>query len=176
MERFRRQWWREPGISLASDHPTIKCEAHYTVKSFFLVPLAEGWSDDFCPDFDLSQMNLSMTLYPTVVNGQIALGSNQVSTHLVPATDVKTELVGVFTSATDGLETGASTKLHSALDDPTVKAGLGLMLNGEVKHRFSDLGQIISTQMVGTDWVIRYQSTSSQTTCAPACSGGTTGN
>jgi hypothetical protein len=159
------------GVSFASEHPTIKCEAHYTVKSFFLIPLAEGWSDDLCPDFDLSQMNLAVTLYPTVVNGQIALASNQVSSHFVSATDVKTELVDVFTGATDDLETGASTKLHSALDDATVKAGLGVLLNGEVKHRFSDLGPIISTHMDGTDWVIRYQSTAAQTTCAPACTG-----
>jgi len=30
------------GISFDSDHPTIKCEAHYTVKSFFLIPLPKA--------------------------------------------------------------------------------------------------------------------------------------
>jgi hypothetical protein len=143
------------GVSLASEHPTIKCEAHYTVKSFFLIPLAEGWSDDLRPDFDLSQMNLAVTLYPTVVNGQIALGSNQLSSHFVPGSDVRTELVDVFTSATEDLETGVSSNLHSALDNATVKAGLGLVLNGLVKHHFSNLGPIISTHMDGIDWVVR---------------------
>ena len=130
--------------------------------------MTEGWSDDLCPDFDLRQMEV--TLYPTVANGQAAVAGNQVSAHLVPGSDVRTELVNTFSSAAGDLQTGVSTKLHAKLDEPAVKTGLGLVLQGLLKHQFSDLGPIVSMQIVGSDWVIRYQSTAGQT-CFPGCIG-----
>jgi hypothetical protein len=159
------------GLSFESDHSTIKCEAHYTVKSLFLITLSEGWSDDLCPDYDLRQMDLSLTLYPTVANGKVAVAGNQVSANFVPGNDVRTELVDLFTNAAGDLQTGVSTKLHTQLNDPAVKTGLGLVLNALLKHQFSDLGPIVSMQIVGGDWVIRYQSTAGQVTCAPGCIG-----
>jgi hypothetical protein len=159
------------GLAFDSEHPAVKCEAHYTVKSLFLVTLDEGWSDDLCPDFDLSQMNLSLTLLPTVANGQVAISGNQVDAQLVPGSDTQTDLVNLFTSATDDLQTGIDTKLHSQLADPAVKAGIAQLLNGVLKQRFSDLGPIVGMQVNDNDWVIRYQSTTGLPTCVPTCVG-----
>jgi hypothetical protein len=164
------------GINLAfafdSDHPSIECDAHYKIVALFGgVTLDEGWSDSLCPDFDLSTMDLGVTLFPTVANGQIAIASNQVSAHLVPGTDVRTELVGEFTSATGDLQSGISTKLQAKLNDAAVRAGLGLVLQSVLKHQFSDLGQIVSLQVVDGQLVVRYVSTAGQVTCAPGCLG-----
>ena len=158
-------------FSFDSEHPAIECDAHYKVVALFGgVTIDDGWSDSLCPDFDLSTMDMSITLLPTAANGQVAIAGNQVSAHLVPGGDIKTELVDTFTSATDDLETGVSAKLQSKLDDPAVKAGLGQILQGVLKHQFSDLGPIKSLQVVDGQLVVRYVPTS-PLTCAPGCLG-----
>ena len=160
------------GLSFDSEHPAIECDAHYKVVALFgAVTLDEGWSDSLCPDFDLNTMDLAITLYPTVASGQVAVGGNQVSAHLAPGSGIKTELVNLFTSATGDLQTGVSTKLHAKLNDQAVRAGLGLVLQGALKHQFSDLGQIESLHIAGGQLVVRYVSTAGRVTCAPGCIG-----
>jgi hypothetical protein len=159
-------------FSFDSDHPAIECDAHYKIVALFGgITLDEGWSDSLCPDFDLSTMDLAVTLYPTVANGQVTVVANQVSAHLVPGSDVKTELVNLFSSATSDLQSGVSTRLQDKLNDPAVKAGLGVVLQSVLKHQFPDLGQIVSLQVVGGQLVVRYVSTAGQVTCAPGCIG-----
>jgi hypothetical protein len=162
-------------LSFDSNHPAIECDAHYKIVALFGgITLDEGWSDSLCPDFDLSTMDLSITLFPSVANGQVAVAGNQVTTHLVPGSDVRTELVNTFTSATSDLQSGISTRLQGKLNDPAVRAGLGHVLEGVLKHQFSDLGRIESLQVVGGQLVVRYVPTSGLT-CVPGCIGpGTT--
>jgi hypothetical protein len=159
-------------FSFDSDHPAIECDAHYKVVALFGgVTLDEGWSDSLCPDFDLKTMDLAVTLFPTVANGQLTIASNQVSAQLVPGDDVRTDLVGEFTSATSDLQSGVSTKLQAKLNDASVRAGLGVVLQSVLKHQFPDLGQIVSVQVSGGQLVVRYVSTAGQVTCAPGCIG-----
>jgi hypothetical protein len=159
-------------FSFDSEHPAIECDAHYKVVALFGgITLDEGWSDSLCPDFDLTTMNLAITLFPTVANGQVAVAGNQVSAQLVPGSDVQTDLVTTFTSATDDLQSGVSSKLQAKLNDQAVRAGLGLVLQAVLKHQFSDLGQIVSLRVAGGELVVRYVSTAGQVTCVPGCTG-----
>jgi hypothetical protein len=156
------------GVAFDSNHPAIQCEAHYTVKTLFLVTLDEGWSDTLCPDFDLKQMNVSMTLYPTAANNAVTVAGSQVTTHLVPGDDVKTDLVNFFTDATGDLESGITTKLQAKLGDPGIRAGLGAVLTEVLKRKFSDLDRVVSVQVVGSDLVVRY-TPKNPLTCFPVC-------
>ena len=156
------------GVAFDSNHPAIQCEAHYTVRTLFLVVVDEGWSDSLCPDFDLKQMDVSMTFFPTVANNTVTMAGAQVTTHLVPGDDVRTELVNFFTDATGDLQSGISTKLQAQLADPGVRAGLGAVLTEVFKRKFSDLDRVVSVQVVGSDLVVRYTQ-KNPLTCFPGC-------
>jgi hypothetical protein len=162
------------GVAFDSNHPAIQCEAHYTIKTLFLVTLDEGWSDSLCPDFDLKQMNVSMTLYPTVANNALTVAGTQVTTNLVPGDDVRTDLVNFFTDATGDLESGITAKLQSKLGDPAVRSGVGAVLTEVLKRKFTDLDQVISVQVVGSDLVVRYTQ-KNPLTCFPGCVVGVAG-
>ena len=162
------------GVAFDSNHPAIQCEAHYTIRTLLLIVVDEGWSDSFCPDFDLKQMDVAMTLYPTVANNAVTVAGTQVTTQLVPGNDVKTELVNFFTDATGDLQSGITTKLQSQLADPTARAGLGALLTEVLKRRFSDLDNVVSVQVVGSDLVVRYTQ-KSPLTCFPGCVVGVAG-
>jgi hypothetical protein len=145
-------------VKLDSSHPSVKCEGHFQVKAGYLYSLSEGWSDELCPDFDLSQMDLSVRLFPAVVNGALTLGGAQVTVQLAPQ-GVQSELIDVLFDATDKAETTIASKIHDRLLEPQTRSDLGKVLTAVLKSKFKDLGRVVSAQIVGNDWVVRYEST-----------------
>jgi hypothetical protein len=149
------------GVTFASDHPSIVCEAHWQAKTAYVLSLTEGWSDELCPDFDLSQMGLSINLRPGVVNGALTVLDAQVTVNLVPR-GVQSQFIDVLFDATDKAETAIAAKMRGKLLEPRTRTDLGEVLTAVLKARFKDMGRIASAQIVGDEWVVRYEPVSTQ--------------
>jgi hypothetical protein len=145
-------------LHFISDHPTIKCEAHYTQRVGFIFTVASGWADELCPDYDLSQMDMDIHVFPTVQNDSIAVAGVTVDVSLEPS-GVQSELIDFFTDVSAEQEVRIADKVRARLIDADNKAKLGTVLMKVLQHRFPDLVRVRSSQIAGTDWVVRYERT-----------------
>ncbi len=138
-----------------SEHPTIKCEGHFIKRVRFVFTLDSGWSDELCPDYDLSQMDMTIKLVPVVEDGALTIGSAQVDVLLTPA-DVQSELIASFRDLSGRYSTKIAQKVRDRLLDPDNRKNLGSVLTKLLRNQFPHLGTIQSSQINGSDWVIRY--------------------
>ncbi len=138
-----------------SEHPTIKCEGHFTKKVGFIFTIDSGWADDLCPDYDLSQMDMTIKLVPGVENGVLTLAGAQVDVQLTPA-NTQSELIDSFRDLSSRYSTKVSQRVHDKLLEPDNRAKIGSVLTKLLKNQFPDIGTMRSTQINGSDWVIRY--------------------
>jgi hypothetical protein len=143
-------------MSFESSHPTIKCEAHYIHRVGFFFSVDSGWSDNLCPDYDLSQMDMTIKLFPVVQNDVLTLSNAQVEVQLTPQ-GLQSELIDVFFDASDEQEVKIAERVRAKLVEPENRARLGAVLTQVLKHRFPDLVRVRSSQILENDWVIRYE-------------------
>lgn len=144
------------GVPFESNHPSVKCEAHFQVKTGYIFTVSEGWSDELCPDFDLSQMELSVKLVPGVANGALTLFDAQVTVRLTPQ-GVISEILDFMFEATDNAEARIAAKIREKLIEPPTRTALGEVLAAVLKSKFKDMGRIVSTWVEGSEWVVRYE-------------------
>jgi hypothetical protein len=143
-------------LKFDSDHPTIKCEAHYTQRIGFIFSASSGWADELCPDYDLSQMEMTIHVFPTVVNDAITVGGITVEVQLTPQ-GLQSDLIDYFTDVSAEQEIKIAEKVRNRLIEPENKARLGAVLMKVLQHRFPDLVRVQSSQLSGSDWVVRYE-------------------
>jgi hypothetical protein len=147
-------------LAMESAHPTIKCEAHYTKRVGFIFNVNSGWADNLCPDYDLSKMELTLRLFPIVqqeslIQNTINLSNVHVELLLEPA-GLQSELIDVFTNASNVQEVKIAEKIRAKLIEANTRAALGKVLLEVVKHKFPDMKRIRSSQIVGSEWIVRY--------------------
>jgi hypothetical protein len=145
----------ELSLSLQSDHPSIKCEGHYRVESIYVITWDDGWSDDLCPDFDLSQMDLSIKLIPMVVDGQLTLSNAQVTVALA-SQGVQSDLIDFFKDVTGQAETQIATTIRQKLLEDQTRQKLGKVLTEALRKQFPDLASVVRVQVVGSELVVEY--------------------
>jgi hypothetical protein len=143
-------------LSLQSSQPSVVCEGHFKLKVGYVLTLADGWADEFCPDFDLSQMDLSVRLVPTVVDGALTVGDAQVTVQLEPV-GAQSELIDFFVGATTIGENRIATTIRTKLLEEKTKVALGKLLTKALQHKFPDMCRVVSAQVSGSDLVIQYQ-------------------
>jgi hypothetical protein len=103
-------------VKLQSSHPTIKCIAHYKVKTLYSYTITEDWADELCPDFDLSQMLLSIKLVPVAATGQLTVADAQVSAQLETPNGVLDFFAGITTTLSDGITTNHARQAAGVAD------------------------------------------------------------
>ena len=138
-------------LRFLSDHPTIKCEAHYTQRIGFIFSVSSGWADELCPDYDLSQMEMIIHVFPAVVDNAVT-----VEVQLTPQ-GLQSDLIDYFTDVSAEQEVKIAEKVRARLIEPENRAKLGIVLMKVLQHRFPDLVRVRSSQLVGSDWVVRYE-------------------
>jgi hypothetical protein len=141
-------------MSFDSAHPTIKCEAHYTQRVGFIFSVDSGWADELCPDYDLSQMDMTISLFPVVLNDGLTVADAQVAVQMTPQ-GIQSDLIDFFLDVSDRYEVKIADKVRARLVEAENRAKLGTLLTKIVKHRFSDLVRIRSSRIAETDWVVR---------------------
>jgi hypothetical protein len=142
-------------MAFDSEHPSIRCEAHYTKRVGFIFSVDSGWADEMCPDYDLSQMDMTIHFFPAVVNDTLVLNDATVDVHLTPG-DVTSDLYDYFFDVSAEQQTNIANKVRARLVETGNREKLGDVLLELLKHRFPDLVRVHSSQIVGSDWVVRY--------------------
>lgn len=143
------------GVMLRSNNPSIKCLGHYKVKALYYFSLAQGWTDELCPDFNLGQMDLSVKLIPQVVNGALTVGDVQVAVQLEPS-GVQSSLIDFFVGATTTAEEQIATKIRTKLLEPQTKTDLGEVLTAALRTKFPDLCSVTAAQVIGSELVVHF--------------------
>lgn len=144
------------GVKMQSSHPSIECGGHFKLKTGYVVTLSEGWADELCPDFDLSQMDLSIRLIPAALNGMLTLGDAQVTALLEPQ-GLQATLIDFFRGVTGRAATQIETKVRAKLLEDQTKTELGKVLTAALKQRYPDLCKVVDARVIGTDLVVQYQ-------------------
>jgi hypothetical protein len=142
-------------MSFDSEHPTIKCEAHFTHRVGYVFSVDSGWSDELCPDYDLGQMDMAIRLFPAVQNDVLTVANAQVDVQLKPQ-GLQSDLIDLFLDVSSVQQVRIADKVRARLIEPDNRTRLGQVLTKVVQHKFPDLGRIRSSQILDTDWVIRY--------------------
>jgi hypothetical protein len=62
----------------------------------------------------------------------------------------------MFTNASNVQEVKIAEKIRTKLIEPDTRAALGKVLLAVVKHKFPDMKRIRSSQIVGSEWIVRY--------------------
>ncbi len=143
-------------MAFDSAHPTIKCEGHFTHRAGFVVYVNSGWADEACPDYDLNQMGMTIHLYPGVQNDTITVASATVDVELTPK-GVQSDLIDYFLDVSTKQEVKIADKVRARLLEPENREKLGAVLLKVLQHKFPDLVRVRSSQIVGSDWVVRYE-------------------
>jgi hypothetical protein len=142
-------------VKLDSSDPSIKCIGHFKAKALYYFTLAEGWADELCPDFNMSQMDLSVKLIPAVVNGALTVGDVQVTVQLEPQ-GVQSTVIDFFVGATNIAEERIASTIRMKLLENQTRTDLGELLTKALRSKFPDLCQVVHTQVIGSELVIQY--------------------
>jgi hypothetical protein len=143
-------------VLFESDHPTIKCLAHYIHRVGYIFSIDSGWADELCPDYDLSQMEMTIHVFPGVQNDAVTVLNVTVDVQLEPQ-GVQSELIDFFTDVSSEQEVNIAEKVRNRLLEPENRAKLGTVLMKVLQHKFPNLVRVRSSQIVGGEWVVRYE-------------------
>jgi hypothetical protein len=143
-------------VKLSSSHPTIKCQAHWNGKTLYVLSVSSGWSDELCPDFDMSQMDLTVHLNLSAANDKVAVTDAQVSVQLTPS-GTQSGVIDFIGGVTDTAETQIASALRSKLLEPTTKLKLGDLLTQGVRTRFPEMCTVVTLSVPAFgDLLVRY--------------------
>jgi hypothetical protein len=143
-------------LSFESDHPTIKCLAHFVQRVGFIFSINSGWADELCPDYDLSQMDMTIHVFPAVQNDAITVLNVTVDVQLKPQ-GLQSDLIDYFTDVSAEQEVKIAEKVRNRLIEPENRAKLGTVLMKVLQHKFPNLVRVRSSQIAGGEWVVRYE-------------------
>jgi hypothetical protein len=141
--------------NLQSSHPAIKCVGHYKAKSFYLFTISEGWADELCPDFDLSQMSLSIKFIPSASNDLLTVADAQVSVQLAP-TGTSSEVIDFLGGITTSAQEQIATTMRAKLLEPQTRQQMAKLLTRGLQSKFPDMCKVVTAQVSGTDLVVRF--------------------
>jgi hypothetical protein len=159
------------GVKFQSSDPSVKCEAHWKAQLGYFVTLSEGWSDNLCPDYNLSRMTLSVTLVPKAVDGRLTLGDAQVTAQLEPAS-AKEELIDIFRNVSNRAAAQIQEKVRDKLLEEQTRKDMGKLLTAALKKKYPDLCRVVSAEVVGSDLVVHYQAQAPLHVALPCAGGG----
>jgi uncharacterized protein YbcI len=142
-------------VKLQSSHPAIKCVGHYSAKSFYVFTVSEGWADELCPDFDLSQMDLSIKFIPGASNDLLTVTDAQVSVQLEP-TGTSSEVIDFLGGITTSAEEQIASTMRTKLLEPQTRAQMAKLLTRGLQAQFPDMCKVVTAQVIGTDLVVRF--------------------
>jgi hypothetical protein len=143
------------GVKLQSSHPTIKCMGHYHVRAGYVWSVSENWADEMCPDFDLSQMDLSIRVLTDASGGRLGVADAQVTAQLQP-TGVQSDVIDFVSGATDTAEELIAASMRNKLLEPDTQTRLGKLLTKGLRTKFPSLCRVIQASAAAGDYTLRF--------------------